>query len=226
MLLYLNRAVTALGKTAEPTFGNTGLQHHAVHFAAAFFVLSELDYRRQYIMTKGMEHFRNYPLDLLLADIDHTFDVSRHPSVYWYATFYEDTGEFKRFKRGPYLRTFFTVLDFYSFSLIGGCFNYGIMLMVNQDHTTDLHFMFAIFNPNVFFNTKNLWVLLLGHGVLFRFVRQANFVTGLGFLRASAQALDWWNGNDTASLDSRYPLSQDLETGHRLLLPSKTGEKV
>jgi hypothetical protein len=86
--------------------------------------------------------------------------------------------------------------------------------------------MFAIFNSNVFFNTKNLWVLLLGYGVLSRFVRQANFITVWGFLRASAQALDWWNGNNTASLDSRYPSSQDLETGHRLLLPSKTGEKV
>ncbi|KAB2109918.1 hypothetical protein AG0111_0g1517 [Alternaria gaisen] len=80
MLLYLNKAATALGKAAEPTFDNTGLQHHAVHFAIAFFVLSELEYRRQYIMTKGMEHFRSYPLEFLLADIDHTFDVSRHPS--------------------------------------------------------------------------------------------------------------------------------------------------
>ncbi|RYN51484.1 hypothetical protein AA0118_g10524 [Alternaria tenuissima] len=226
MLLYLNRAATTLGKTAEPSFDNTGLQHHAVHFAAAFFVLAELEYRRQYIMTKGMEHFRNYPLDFLLADIDHTFDVSRHPSVYWYATFYDDTGESKRFKGGPYLHTFFTVLDFYSFSLIGGCFNYGIMLMVNQGHTTDLHFMFAIFNSNVFFNTKNLWILLLGHGVLSRFVRQANFITVWGFLRASAQALDWWNGNDTASLDSRYQSSQGLKNDYRLLLPGKTEEKV
>ena len=66
-------------------------------------------------MTKGMEHFRNYPLEFLLADIDHTFDVSRHPSVYWYATFYDETGEFKRFKGGPYLRAFFTVLDFIHF---------------------------------------------------------------------------------------------------------------
>ena len=98
--------------------------------------------------------------------------------------------------------------------------------MVNQGHTTDLHFMFAIFNSNVFFNTKDLWVLLLGHGVLSRFVRQANFITVWGFLRASAQALDWWNGNDTASLDSRYQSSQGLKTDYRLLLPGKTEEKV
>jgi hypothetical protein len=223
MLLYLDKAATALGKAAEPSFDNTGIQQHAVHFALAFFVLSELEYRRQYSVAKGMEHFRNYPLDLLLADIDLTFNVSRHPSVYCYATSYTETGEFKR---GPWLGSLFMVLDFYSFSLIGGCFNYGIMLMVNQGHTTDLHFIFAIFNSNVFFNTKNLWVLLLGHGVLSRFVRQANFITVWGFLRASAQALDWWNGNDTASLDSRYPSSQSLETDYSLLLPGKTEEKV
>ena len=72
MLLYLDKAATALGKAAEPSFDNTGIQQHAVHFALAFFVLSELEYRRQYIVAKGMEHFRNYPLDLLLADIDLT----------------------------------------------------------------------------------------------------------------------------------------------------------
>ena len=222
MLLYLNRAATALGKTAEPSFDNTGLQYHAVHFAAAFFVLSELEYRRQYITTKGMEYFRNNPWDFLLADIDYTFNVSRHPSVYWYATSYNETGGFER---GPCLRSLFTVMDFITFSLIGGCFNYGIMLMVNQGHTTDMHFMFGTVNSNVLFNTKNLWVFLLGHGLLSRFVRQANFITVWGFLRASAQALDWWNGNDTASLDSRYPSSQGLETGHSLQLPGNTEEK-
>jgi hypothetical protein len=55
VLLYLDKAATAIGDTAEPSFNQSAFQHRAVHFALAFFVLSELEYHRQYFAAKGLD---------------------------------------------------------------------------------------------------------------------------------------------------------------------------
>ncbi|KAI4942787.1 hypothetical protein J4E91_009706 [Alternaria rosae] len=56
IFLYLGKAATVIGKAAEPNFEATGLQHRAVHFALAFFVLSELEHHRKYYATKSSKN--------------------------------------------------------------------------------------------------------------------------------------------------------------------------
>lgn len=152
MLSYLDTAATAIGKTAEPSFDNAGLQHYAVHFALAFFVLSELEYHRQYFAAKGikLDDFRNSLWLSLMPDADHTFNVSRKQLGYWYT--HEQPDKLAS-TRSVLLRA--CVPDSVPFALVGGCFNYVIMCMVNQSRTRDREFMFAIANVNVFFNTTN-----------------------------------------------------------------------
>jgi hypothetical protein len=215
ILLYLGKAATAIGKTAEPSFGDSGRQHHAVHFALAFFVLSELAYHRQYFAYRGIENFLTSSWGSLISDADPTFNVSRTAMAYWYNQRLDQRteGEIEG-KPFPTLYFLCRVLlpDSVPFALVTGCFNYGIMRMVNQNRARDCEVVCPIAHVNVFFNTKNVFITLLNLWFLSRVVRQAGYIVIWIFLRTSAKALDWWNNNVTSLSYNRHQSSQDLET--------------
>ena len=126
ILLYLDRAATAIGKTAEPNFEETGLQHHTVHFALAFFVLSELEYHRQYYATKSFKNSDTSPWRSWIADSDRTFNVSRQPSVYWHVGSVNEGNNQESeesFASTGYYILRMLLLDSGPFYLVGGCFN-------------------------------------------------------------------------------------------------------
>ena len=195
VLLYLDKAATSIGKTAEPNFGETGLQHRAVHFALAFFVLSELEYHRQYYSTKSFKKSDKSSWRSWVADADRTFNVSRHQSVYWHLGSVNEANnkEYEEsFASTVYYILRVLLLDSLPFHLVGGCFNYAINSTVNPTPANGRLAIQMIGNFNVFFNTKTIWGVYLNLWVLFRVVRQANFITVWGIFRVSSGALNWW----------------------------------
>jgi hypothetical protein len=212
MLLYLDKAATAIGNVAEPSFERSGFQHSAVHFALAFFVLSELEYHRQYFAAKGLDKINTSSWRSFIADADPTFDVSRQPRGYWYVL-----PLIERSKHKPegtlaaigYCILYVYILDGIPFQLVSGCFNYAIKRMVNPSHTNDREIILLIGNANVFFSTRNPWVFFLNIWVLSRVVRQANFIIVWGIFRASSSVIKWWKGKDMSSCHGDYEKLQD-----------------
>ncbi|KAI4685730.1 uncharacterized protein J4E88_003565 [Alternaria novae-zelandiae] len=212
ILLYLDKAATAIGKTAEPNFEDTGLQHRAVHFALAFFVLSELEYHRQYYATKSFKKSDKSSWRSWVADADRTFNVSRHQSVYWHlgSVNEADNNESEEsFASTVYYILRVLLLDSLPFHLVGGCFNYAINSTVNPTPPANGRLaMQMIGNFNVFFNTKTIWGVYLNLWVLSRVVRQANFITVWGIFRVSSGALDWSNRKRVNVSHEHYEKSQ------------------
>jgi len=211
ILLFLDKAATAIGKTAEPNFAATRLQHRAVHFALAFFVLSELEYHRQYYATRSFKNSDTSSWRSWVADSDRSFNVSRHQSVCWHLGSVDERNNQEleeSFASTVYyiLRVLF--LDSLPFHLVGGCFNCAINSTVNPTPANGRLAMQMIGNFNVFFNTKTIWGVYLNLWVLSRVVRQANFITVWGIFRISSGALDWWNRKRVNVSHEQYEKSQ------------------
>ena len=207
ILLYLDKAATAIGKTAEPNFEATGLQHRAVHFALAFFVLSELEYHRQYYATRAWEYSDTSSWRSWIADADRTFNISRHQSVYWHLGSVDERNN--RELKESFASTVYYILrvllfDSLPFHLVGGCFNYAINSTVNPTPANGRLVMQMIGNFNVFFNTKTIWGVYLNLWVLSRVVRQANFITVWGIFRVSSSGLDWWKNKRVTACQEQY----------------------
>jgi len=207
ILLYLDKAAAAIGETAEPNFEASGLQHCAVHFALAFFVISELEYHRQYYGTRSFQKSDKSSWRSWVADADRTFNVSRHQSVYWHLGSVDERNNQKleeSFASTVYYILRVLLFDSLPFHLVGGCFNYAINSTVNPTPANGRLAMQMIGNFDVFFNTKTIWGVYLNLWVLSRVVRQANFIAVWGIFRVSSGALDWWKSKRVTACQEHY----------------------
>ncbi|KAF1834222.1 hypothetical protein BDW02DRAFT_598347 [Decorospora gaudefroyi] len=165
VLLYLYEGATAIEKYATSLGSNfSRTQHSVVHFGLAFFVLSELEFYRQYIAFRGIQDWRTALRELPWANYDRTFAVTRDPLGYILSVPRDantkDAGSALIWLRSNHFRIFMlTTLLFYP---IGGCFNYPLKRIVNPSLDAEgERFVDLLSNANILYNETVVFSVFL-----------------------------------------------------------------
>lgn len=157
LLLSQHRLKKLIGRhVIEHASGFTATQHNIIHFALSFFVISELEFYRQYVAFKGFDNWSTASKGFLRTNIDPEFHTPRDPWFYM-----SGLRSWRRYLDGDTEpRDFFPILFSKSmtdenalcmlFPVIGGCLNYPIKRIVNPNPDGESFFTLAV-TCNVFF---------------------------------------------------------------------------
>ncbi|CAO2655585.1 Nn.00g043880.m01.CDS01 [Neocucurbitaria sp. VM-36] len=196
LLVLLHRASSLLGRYIAGESGFTTSQHVAVHLALGFYILSELEFYRNCIVTYPFDNWRMLLLYCIHAQISPTFTESR--DLWWYTPGLHD--RYARYLNSDTEPGGFTALRSKSnrtvymlmplFFVINGCLNYGIKRMVNPSHDSE-NFLRLVGSVNVLFRVDSTTKLYLGVGLL-RVARQTNFLAFWTAIRGMERSIAWY----------------------------------